>query len=341
MTVTLPESEVSGPNSIPQASGDPITVNLAAPNWFRSAAVAVCGTLFALSLKSQTEFHTHSKPILPSNADSCASCHSTPSTGGSSKVIVTRVQHSNNGGKLTNSQVLHSIGQVAVVPNEGVRGDRLTISLMGDGYIEAVDENEIQVALQRQHRGNGKILGKVARAPALEAASAQSAIGKFGWKAQHSSLRSACADSMLNELGVPNRLYPANDTPRTEDDAALERIVTFVRSLPPPERDHDLAATDESLKGEGTFSRIGCALCHVPTMKTLPAGTPINGGTYRIPVQIGGQEIHPYSDLLLHDVDTGDGIVEAATAQFVDPSTAESVSYTSAVGFTLSQLVDA
>jgi CxxC motif-containing protein (DUF1111 family) len=57
-------------------------------------------------------------------------------------------------------------------------------------------------------------------------------------------------------------------------------------------------------------------------MKTLPAGTPINGGTYRVPKQLGNREFYPYSDFLLHDVGTGDGVLEAGTQEFVDPSTA-------------------
>jgi CxxC motif-containing protein (DUF1111 family) len=49
-------------------------------------------------------------------------------------------------------------------------------------------------------------------------------------------------------------------------------------------------------------------------MVTLPAGTVINGGTYTVPDALGNKVIHPYGDFLLHDVGTGDGIVQAGPA---------------------------
>jgi hypothetical protein len=67
---------------------------------------------------------------------------------------------------------------------------------------------------------------------------------------------------------------------------------------------------------------VGCAICHVATYKTLPAGTRIYGGTYKVPKFIGNTVIHPYSDFLLHDVGTGDGIRQAAKTQYLDQSTA-------------------
>jgi CxxC motif-containing protein (DUF1111 family) len=41
---------------------------------------------------------------------------------------------------------------------------------------------------------------------------------------------------------------------------------------------------------------------------TAPAGTKVNGGTFTIPEALGGKTFYPYSDFLLHDVGTGDGI---------------------------------
>jgi CxxC motif-containing protein (DUF1111 family) len=57
-------------------------------------------------------------------------------------------------------------------------------------------------------------------------------------------------------------------------------------------------------------SQIGCATCHVSSIITAPAGTPINGGSFTVPDALGNKIIHPYSDFLLHDIDTGDGIVQ-------------------------------
>jgi hypothetical protein len=61
---------------------------------------------------------------------------------------------------------------------------------------------------------------------------------------------------------------------------------------------------------------------HVPTYRTLPPGTRINGGTYKVPKFIGSTIIHPYSDFLLHHVGTGDGIPQAAKPEYLDQATA-------------------
>ena len=57
------------------------------------------------------------------------------------------------------------------------------------------------------------------------------------------------------------------------------------------------------------FDRVGCEVCHVRNMATAAAGTKINGGAFTIPAALGNKTFHPFSDFLLHDVGTGDGIV--------------------------------
>jgi CxxC motif-containing protein (DUF1111 family) len=76
-----------------------------------------------------------------------------------------------------------------------------------------------------------------------------------------------------------------------------------------PARDSKLADGQKSKKGSKLFEKIGCAECHVRTLTTAPAGTKINGSRYTIPEALGGKTFYPYSDFLLHNVGTGDGIV--------------------------------
>jgi CxxC motif-containing protein (DUF1111 family) len=69
--------------------------------------------------------------------------------------------------------------------------------------------------------------------------------------------------------------------------------------------------------GSNLFNSVGCAICHVTSITTSPAGTVINGGAFTVPAALGNKVIHPFSDFLLHNVGTGDGIVQnggAATA---------------------------
>jgi CxxC motif-containing protein (DUF1111 family) len=77
-----------------------------------------------------------------------------------------------------------------------------------------------------------------------------------------------------------------------------------------PPRDATLAATPDAQAGQALFSKIGCVTCHVGTFVTAPAGTAINGGAFIVPDALGSKIIHPYSDFLLHDIETGDGIVQ-------------------------------
>jgi CxxC motif-containing protein (DUF1111 family) len=92
-------------------------------------------------------------------------------------------------------------------------------------------------------------------------------------------------------------------------EQGIDLIAGFLRSTKAPPRDLPLASTPDAQAGELLFTSTGCATCHVSTLQTAPPGTPINGGAFTVPDALGDKIIHPYSDFLLHDVGTGDGIV--------------------------------
>jgi CxxC motif-containing protein (DUF1111 family) len=70
------------------------------------------------------------------------------------------------------------------------------------------------------------------------------------------------------------------------------------------------------VRGATLFAKIGCAICHVPTLTTAAPGTPVNGGQFVIPDALGHKTFHPYGDFLLHDIGTGDGIVIATEEHY-------------------------
>jgi CxxC motif-containing protein (DUF1111 family) len=76
------------------------------------------------------------------------------------------------------------------------------------------------------------------------------------------------------------------------------------------------AATAGAVRGATLFAQVGCNVCHVPTLTTAPAGTQLNGGKLVVPDSLGGKTFHPYSDFLLHDIGTGDGIVMSVTEHY-------------------------
>jgi CxxC motif-containing protein (DUF1111 family) len=92
--------------------------------------------------------------------------------------------------------------------------------------------------------------------------------------------------------------------------ADVRAFARFIRATKVPPRDENLAGTADAKAGVQIFARIGCETCHVGSIVTAPEGTTINGGAFVIPQALGNKMIHPFSDFLLHDVGTGDGIVQ-------------------------------
>ena len=281
------------------------------------------------------------------NAQSCRECHQNPVSGGLSQITELRVGHRNSAGKFVNPSVPIADGTAvitgrtlindrAICPNasfpniqlqervpetEKIRTLRTSLNLLGDGFIEAVpDETFKNLAADQCRKSHGKICGKAISVPILEA-SGTYRIGRFGWKDQHASLLSFAGDAYLNEMGITSRLMPTEvttlcdtvpdpeDTPGEDGLADIDRFARFMRATKAPPRDAQLADTANAKKGSVLFNKIGCAACHVRTLETAPAGTPINGGTFTVPDALGGKQFHPFSDFLLHDVGTGDGIV--------------------------------
>ena len=303
-----------------------------------SFRISICTPLLVLSVAMVGQSNS-----FPHNAVTCERCHAVPARFGTSLMTVERKGGLFEGKFLPASEggIHHRKGESAQSSPSAkqITGERVSLNLLGDGYVESINSRDIeQNAQEQKRRANLRIAGAFVRAPVLEAArtSTEAQVGRFGWKSQHSSLMSSCADSLRNELGVRNRLYPdeypthaAGDSPTPFDTpdlkthkTELERLVDEVRRTNPPARDADLAASPEAQAGEKLFAQIGCAVCHVATYKTVKPGTRINGGTYKVPKFLGNAVIHPYSDFLLHDVGTGDGIPQAAKPEYLDQSTA-------------------
>jgi CxxC motif-containing protein (DUF1111 family) len=104
------------------------------------------------------------------------------------------------------------------------------------------------------------------------------------------------------------------DDPEPEDDGVdVVAFADFMRSTKAPSRG---AITNDVLAGEALFNKIGCAVCHTPSLITARHGTKINGGAFTVPAALGNKKFHPYSDFLLHNIGTGDGIPFQPTPEF-------------------------
>ena len=264
------------------------------------------------------------------NARSCGECHANPVSGGGSQVTELRAGHYNGqsfsdaaGGSLINDRAIDSLIQERIPAGNEVRTLRGSPSILGLGYVEAVADGTLaDLAKQQFFFSGGRIFGQLIKVPVAEAGGTLRA-GRFGWKNQNSSLISFAADAYLNEMGITSTLQPTENTSNGNSVAAYDTVADpedtdndvakfaeFMRATKAPPRDTALASTPDALVGAQLFNQTGCGVCHTATLRTASPGTVINGGQFTVPDALGNKIIHPFSDFLLHDVDTGDGIVQ-------------------------------
>ncbi len=265
------------------------------------------------------------------NAQSCAECHQNPTTGAISQITELRAGSFNGfnfvdhpGGSLINDRAIDPAFQERVLGGNNVRTFRTSLNTLGDGFVESIDSNTLVAIANSQPAG---MRGQFIQVPVAESNN-QVRGGRFGWKNQHASLLSFSADAYLNEMGITSPLQPTDNTSNgrfvddgvadPEDPATpdapngdnVEKFARFMRATGVPPRDAALAATPDAQAGSALFNQIGCQNCHVRNITSAPAGTVINQGAFVVPPALGGKLIHPFGDFLLHNVGTGDGIVQ-------------------------------
>jgi CxxC motif-containing protein (DUF1111 family) len=232
------------------------------------------------------------------------------------------------GGSLIQARATHPdiVEQIDDVDN--VSTQRISTNVLGNGFVECVSDATLYAIRNAQPLG---LRGLAVRVPVLEAAGQPRRVGRFGWKSQHGSLVSFSADAYLNERGITSPLFPVENTSNgmfvgfgtvydplqePEDDGEdVQAFADFMRSTKAPSRGE---ISPKAVLGQGVFQKVGCAICHTPTMRTAAPGTPINGGMFIVPAALGNKVIHPYSDFLLHNVGTGDGIPIQTTPEFAN-----------------------
>ena len=259
------------------------------------------------------------------NAQSCRECHQNVVTGGASQVAEHRTGRldasggffESLGGSLIHSRATHPSIVERVAFEDDVRTFRISTNTLGAGFIECVSNETLLAIRDAQPEG---LRGTAIMVPVLEAASAPR-LGRLGWKNQHASLESFAADAYLNEMGITTPLFPDENTSAgrfvgfgsgydrvadPEDDGVdVVAFANFMRSTKAPSRGR---ITREVIAGERLFGQVGCNTCHVATLRTARPGTRINGDAFTVPAALGNKLFHPYSDFLLHDIGTGDGI---------------------------------
>jgi CxxC motif-containing protein (DUF1111 family) len=249
----------------------------------------------------------------------CYHCHRGPALGGQSKRTVTRFGRivggtfdplAALGGSLLQEKAISPDCAEFVPVTANVVIQRNATSTLGAGLVEAIPDQQIVDRALAELVENPAMAGRVHMVTGVSDGLPH--VGRFGWKAQGALIVDVAAEAMVNELGFTNALFPAEEAPNGDLDVLarcdlvpdpedvtdflgkVTHLLRFLSPMPPRAR-----MSDVTVLGEGLFHSIGCAFCHYAgytAVSSIPA--------------IDGKSVDLYSDLLLHDIGTGDGIVQ-------------------------------
>ena len=287
---------------------------------------------FRLGLEDFTEVESVEDGLGPAfNGSSCAVCHSVPAIGGAGVVAEVRAARRDEQGEFvelvpTSGSLFQIFSipthtcQPTIPPEANVISRRVPIPLFGAGLVEAIPDQALVALDDTDDRDRDGVSGRAAIV--VDIATGHRRVGRFGWKAQHATLLAFAADAYRNEMGITNDLFPdelafgisteqmklCDPIPDPEDRAdprtrrrGIDNFEAFMKFLAPAGR----GLVDESVRaGEALFNTVGCAACHVPSLQTGPSANPL----------FNRKAVPLFSDLLLHDVGTGDGIRQNAAS---------------------------
>ena len=187
------------------------------------------------------------------------------------------------------------------IPNNTRMSLRLAPLLFGSGALNTIKESTLLANADPEDKNKDGISGKVNYV--LDVDSNSKAIGRFGWKAEHPNLKQQIAAAFNADIGITSTLFPkqnctssqhkclnaihGNDNTEGVEISAekLDLVTTFVASLA-INSSHEKNTIDNP-QGSALFTTIQCGGCHLVSIEGED-----------------GKAIHPYTDLLLHDMGT-------------------------------------
>ena len=264
-------------------------------------------------------------------ANQCASCH--PGDGkGAPFVQFTRFGQSDT----TGNQFLNMGGpqlQHKAIP--GFEPEELPVgatstqliapAVTGLGFLDAISDADL-IALSDPDDSNGDgISGKphwnnvpdyVQFRPNTISQNGKY-ITRFGKKGGAYDLLHQTAGAYNQDMGITSLFEPIDPFSGLEVDPevstqAVNDVVFYLKTLKAPLRRNK--NNEDVLAGEQIFSQVQCAACHTPSLQTASSPTAV----------LSNKTIHPYTDLLLHDMGPGldDGYTEgfALTSEWKTPA---------------------
>ncbi len=169
---------------------------------------------------------------------------------------------------------------------------RMSPLLVGMGLLEAIPVENI-LALEDPNDANGDGISGRANY-VFDRKTGNTALGRFGFKATHPSVEQQTAAAFFFDIGMDNSIFHGQDAASEVSGETLNSLVVY-QQIPgvPRARNQDDPGV---LSGKSLFQTIGCSSCHTMTQETkLFASAP----------ELENQVIHPFTDLLLHDMGPG------------------------------------
>ncbi len=169
---------------------------------------------------------------------------------------------------------------------------RLPPPVFGLGLLEAVSEGDILAMADPEDLDGNGISGRPNTV--WDVRKQSTSLGRFGLKANQPNLLQQSAAAYLGDMGVTSPMFPSADGSSDIDADTLKTATFYVQSLAVPAR--TLLNDPVVQRGEQLFDRAQCTACHIPTLRT---------STHPEYTELSNQTIHPYTDLLLHDMGAG------------------------------------
>lgn len=180
---------------------------------------------------------------------------------------------------------------------------RLAPPVFGLGLLDLIPQSTIEAAADPTDKNGDGITGHPNYV--YNPQNGKTELGRFGLKANVPTLLAQVAGALQQDMGVTNYVFPQessyeqsqydnlHDDPDVPD-SLVDAMTFYVQTLAVPARRN---VSDRGVKrGEKIFTQINCSGCHTPTVYT--------GVDVRLPM-LSNQRIHPFTDMLLHDMGSG------------------------------------
>lgn len=191
-------------------------------------------------------------------------------------------------------------------PSNALLSARVAPPVFGLGLLQAVSKEAIVAQADPNDANDDGISGRPNYVWNIQ--KQKKTLGRFGLKANQPSILQQVAAAYHGDMGITSSLFPKESSydqaqydalidDHELTDSILHSVAFYVRTLAVPARRNVM--DEEVQKGERLFESVGCVKCHAPTMKTA-----VN---VAFPA-VSNQVIHPYTDMLLHDM--GEGLAD-------------------------------